>query len=310
MAEGTYIYNPAASILSYNEETTFNETPSAGSQTTPFGLLSEEVKLPDPEIEMHVHRTPGGGANPAIVQPGARTLAGSLPITLQNALPLKYLLGSSTGGTISCVNGNQPSMCVEALWVDSDGDEFLRYFTGTVVTGGSIAAEEEGFLKANLDIESAYAINSPNSPSSVTQYTNDPFVFCEGVATYFGSTYARVLDFNIDIKRAFKARRYIQTNNACYPYEINFGPRDIEMSTTIVASDDLAGGGTTYYDELLSPTSGGSNMTLEFTSSSGTIDIFVTGASIKSAPHVINIEAEDSPVSVELVAKDITVVYT
>jgi len=310
MAEGNNIYNPAAAVLSYATESVFNETPSAGSQTIPFGLLSEEVKLPDPEVEMHVHRTPGGGANPAIIQPGARTLSGSLPITLQNALPLEYLLGEESGGTISCVNGNQPSMCVEALWVDSNGDEFLRYFTGTVVTGGTIAAEEEGFLKATLDIESAYAINSSNSASTVTQYTNDPFVFCEGVATYFGSAYARVLDFSINIKRAFKSRRYIQATHACWPYEINFGPRDIEMSTTIVASDDLAGGGTAYYDELLSPSSGGSNMTLEFTSSSGTIDIFVTGAMIKTAPHVINIEAEDAPVSVDLVAKNITVVYT
>ena len=314
------VYIPSLEVISYSEEGTYNANAGtaaslAGNQTSVLGILGEEIKLPDPEIELNLHRNVGSGANLHIIQPGARTLSGSIPITLQNGAPLRYLLGGysvSGSGTythsITCANGKPPSMCIEALYNDGTTD-FIRYFTGTVVTGGTISAEEEGFVKCGLDIEAAFSTTSTTeTASTVSQLTTEPYVFCEGAATYFGSSYARVLDFNISVKRAFKARRYIQTTNACYPYEINFGPRDIEMSTTIVASQDVAQYGTDMYDELLSPTSGGSTMELLFTrGASDTLKITISNATVKTAPHVINPEAEDVPISVDLVAKDISV---
>lgn len=314
MAEGTHVYVPSLEVLSYKAESAFNEVYTPSAQTNVFGIISEEVKLPDPEIEFHQHRNVGSGSNLHVLQPGARKLSGSIPITLQNGAPLKYLLGTySVAGSspythsISCSNGKPSSMCIEARY-DSGTEEFMRYYSGTVVTGGTIAAEEEGFLKCNLDIEAALAVSSTtDTPSSVSQLSTEPYVFCEGVATYFGSVYARVMDFSVSIKRAFKARRYIQAANACYPYEINFGPRDIEMNTTIVAADDLAQFGTAYYEELLDPTGGGSTMKLVFTrGASDTLEIELTGCGVKSAVHPINPSAEDSPVSVELIAKNIT----
>ena len=314
MAEGTSVWIPSLQVLSYTEETDFNEVYTAEAQTNTLGILGEEIKLPDPEVDFMQHRNVGSGANFHILQAGARRLSGSIPVTLQNGAPLKYLLGTySVAGTdpythtITCANSKPSSMCLEALYSDATTD-FTRFYSGVVVTGGSIAAEEEGFLKCGLDIEAAYVDSSTtDTTSTVTQLETEPYVFCDGAATYFGSTYARVLDFTISVKRAFKARRYIQSTNACYPYEINFGPRDIEMSTTIVAADDIAGYGTEYFKELLDPTGSGSTMTLLFTRGvSDTLSITLTGCGVKTAPHSINPSAEDSPIGVELIAKGIS----
>lgn len=315
MAEGSNVFIPSLEVLSYDEETDYNEAYVAEAQTNTLGILGEEIKLPDPEIDFHQHRNVGSGANLHILQAGARRLSGSIPVTLQNGAPLKYLLGGySVVGTdpythtITCANAKPKSMCLEALYNDGT-DDFLRYYSGVVVTGGTISAEEEGFVKCGLDIEAALAVSSTTATAStVTQLETEPYVFCEGAATYFGSAYARVLDFNISVKRAFKARRYIQSTNACYPYEINFGPRDIEMSTTIVAADDLAQYGTAYYNEVLAPTAGGSTMTLLFTrGASDTLSVTLTGCGVKNANHSINPSAEDVPVSVELIATGISV---
>ena len=315
MAEGSHVYIPALQVLSYNEETVFNENAGtaasmAGAQTNTLGILGEEINLPDPEIEYAAHRNIGSGANVHILKAGARKLSGSIPVTLQNGAPLKYLFGGySVAGsdpythTITCADGKPDSMCLEALYTD-DTYDFLRYYSGTVVTGATISAEEEGFVKCNLDVESAMVTSSTTeTASTVSQLTTEPYVFCEGAATFFGSAYARVTDFNISIKRAFKARRYIQSDNACYPYEINFGPRDIEMTATVVAADDVATYGTEYYSELLDPTGGGSTMTLLFTRGvSDTLSLSVTGCVVKSAPHPLNPAAEDSPISLSMIA--------
>lgn len=319
MPEGSNVFIPSLEVLSYHEETTYNENAGtaaqlSGNQTNTFGILGEECKLPDPEVAFHAHRNVGSGANLHVLAAGARTLSGSIPVTLQNGAPLKYLLGTySVAGTspythsISCSDGKPSSMCIEARY-DSGVEEFMRYYSGVVVTGGTLTAEEEGFLKCNLDIEAAMATASTTeTPSVVTQLDTESYVFCEGAATYFGSVYARVLDFSVSVKRAFKARRYIQSANACYPYEINMGPRDIEMSTTIVAADDVAAYGTAYYEELLDPTGGGSTMTLLFTrGASDTLSVTLTGCGLKTASHPINPSAEDVPVGLELIAKDIT----
>lgn len=309
------IYIPSLSRLSFTEESNFNEDPVPGAQTNVFGILPEEITLPDPEVELKVDYSVGAGANPHLITPGARTLSGSLPITLQNGWPLKYLLGdySVTGSgtythSISCSDAKPDSFCLEARYNDGQTD-FTRYYSGTYITGGEISAEEEGFVKLNADIESAFVTTSTTAtPSSITQLETEPYVFCEGNATFFGSPYARVLDFNISVKRAFKSRRYIQSTHGCYPYETNFGPRTLEMSSTVVASQDTMTYGNDIYEELLSPSSGGSTMELLFTrGASDTMKITVSGCNVKTAPHIINPSAEDTPVAVDLVCKDINI---
>jgi hypothetical protein len=309
------IYIPSLSQISFSEESTFGTAAVPGAQTLGFGIINEEASLPDPAVEQTVLHSVGNGANPHLIIPAARTLSGSLSFYLQNGRPLKYLLGGysvSGSGTythaITCADAAPSSMCVEATYDDGTTD-FTRYFRGTVMTGASITAEEEGFVKMAADVESAKITTSTTeTTSTLAADETEPYVFCEGACTYFGTSYARVLDFDIGVKRAFKARRYIQTTDACYPSEINFGTREIELSTTVVASQDTAVYGTEIYEELLSQTSGGSNMVMLFTrGASDTIEFTLTGCMLKEAPHPINPAAEDYPVALSLVAKGISV---
>ena len=168
LAEGTLIYKPSLAQLSYSEEATFNDiTPTQGSQTLNFGLTPEEIALPDPEIDWKGHRCAGNGADLAILTEGPRTLSGSIPMMPQDGRIFYYLLGTSADGGSGpssythSITGSEtlPSMCIEAVWDDGTND-VVRYFTGVKCSGGTIAAEEEGSLKFNMNIEAAYALAS------------------------------------------------------------------------------------------------------------------------------------------------------
>jgi len=317
MAEGTLVYLPALSQLTWTEESTFNEAAVQGAQTDPFGIIDGDVRLPDPEVGFFEHRNLGEGADLAVVAPGARTLTGSIPIVLQNGKILAMLLGKCvTTGTdpyTHAITAEQilPSMCIEAVMNDGTAD-FLRYFRGVKVSGGRLSAEEEGELKLVLDIEAAYAEASSNTKSTLAPVTTKPYSFHQGSCTFWGTTFARVLNWSIDIKRALKPRRYIQATNGAFPYEINEGARDIELTATIVAADDVGSGthGTEAMVELLSPTAAGFDISLLLTrGASDTITISNPTAKkchLKTAPHPLTM-AEDSPIEISILMKGVEI---
>jgi hypothetical protein len=315
MAEGTNVYIPSESRISFAEEASYNASPVQGAQTYAFNITNEDISLPDPEVEQTVLRSVGAGANPSQIVAAGRTLSGNIPMVIQNGRILKYCLGACANSgsnpythDISCTSGKPDSLCIENVNVDDGSNEWVRYYTGVVVTGMELKAEEEGFLSCSIDIEAALAQSSTNTASTVETLTDEPFQFCSGQMTYFGSVYARVLSFNLSVKRAFKARRYINTTNCGFPQEINMGARDIEMSTTVVAANDVATYGTAYYAELLDPTVGGTAMELLFTRGvNDTIKVTLTGAALQSSPHTTNPEGEDMPVDLSLLARDVDI---
>ena len=248
MTEGTLIYKPSLAQISFSEETIFGEAAVQGAQTLIFGLTPDECSLPDPEIDWKTHRSAGYGADIHILTAGARTLSGSIPIILQDGRILKYVLGTcdnsgSSPDYIHTITGSEilPSMCIEAVWNDGTND-FLRYYRGVKSGGCTLSAEEDGSLKCDLNIEASLAEASTNTKSTLTLPTTNPYMFYEGSCKFWGTTFARVQNWSIDIKRALKPRRYIQDANGAFPYEINEGARDITLTATIIAADDLGAG--------------------------------------------------------------------
>lgn len=323
MAEGTLIYRPSLAQLSYAEELTFNDqTDPTGEQTLLFGLTPDEVALPDPEIDWRAHRSAGYGADVHILTEGPRTLAGSIPIVLQDGRILKYVLGAcaDTGApsvythTITTAE-TLPSIIIEAVYNDGTND-FLRYYTGCKCSGATLAAEEEGSLKCNVGIEAALAAASANTKTDLgTLATTNPYMFYEGTCQFWGTTFARIQSWEIDIKRALKPRRYIQSTNGEYPYEINEGVRDITLTATIIAADDLGTGvhGTEAWKELMSPTAGGFDVELKMeraASADDKITIFnpaTKKCQIRAAKHPrFAASAEDQPIEVEIIMKGIS----
>jgi hypothetical protein len=225
MSEGTLIYRPNLAQLTWSEESAFNEAAVQGAQTLPFGVIDEDVRLPDPEIHYCAHPNLGEGADVSVVAPGARSLSGSIPFLPQNGKVLAMMLGKcATTGTdpyTHAITAEQilPSMCIEAVMNDGTAD-FLRYFRGVKISGGRLSAEEEGELKASIDIEAAYAEASTDAKSTLGAVTTKPYSFHQGACTFWGTTFARVLNWSIDVKRSMKPRRYVQATNGAFPYEL------------------------------------------------------------------------------------------
>lgn len=322
MAEGNLIYRPSLSQVSFGEETIFAESPTPGAQTYVFGLTPDEIELPDPEIDWVANRSAGYGADIHVLTPGARTLSGSIPIVLQDGRILKYALGACADSGVSpvythAITGTEilPSMCIEAVWDDGTND-FLRYYRGVKCSGASLSAEDEGSLKCEVSIESALAEASTNARTDLgTLPTTNPYMFYEGSCSFWGSTFARVQSWNIEIKRTLKPRRYIQNTNGAFPYEINEGVRDITLSATIIAADDLGSGthGTEAWAELMSPTAGGFDIELKMVRDAGADEIIITNPTakkcqLKSAKHPrYAADAEDAPIEVEIIMKGIEI---
>lgn len=320
MAEGSLIYKPSLSQISFGEESSFNQSPSAGMYDYIFGLTPEEVDLPDPEIDWLPIRSAGYGADIHVLTEGARTLSGSIPIILQDGRILKYVLGSCTnsGSYVHTITGSEilPSMCIEAVWNDGTND-FLRYYRGVKCAGATISAEEEGPLKCNVNIEAALVEASTNTKSSLFPTTKNPFMFYEGSCSFWGTEFARVQSWEIDIKRSLRPRRYIQDTNGMYPYEINEGARDIILTATIIVADDLGAGthGTEAWEELMSPTSGGFDIELKLKRNGDISDsITITNPTakkcqLKAAKHPrFAADAEDAPIEVEIIMRGIQIV--
>jgi len=297
MTEGTLIFRPNLSQLTWKRETDFNEQPTNAVMVTPLGIIDEEVRLPDPEINFFAHRNIGEGADISIVAPGARTLTGSIPLIPQNGKILAMMLGAvadtgtdqPTAGGGSTLNGatvvgattviltaatdysvndyiqidvgvnaevrkitvvstntltldkklliahanlavcNEviapythaitgaailPSMCLEAVYNDGT-DDFIRYFRGVKISGGTLSAAEEDKLKVTLDIEAAYAqAHATNTKSVLVPVTTLPYIYHQGTCKFWGTTFARVLDWSINVKRTLNSRRYIASTPA------------------------------------------------------------------------------------------------
>ncbi len=321
MAEGTLIYKPSLSQVSFGEEVAFNEAAAQGAQTYVFGLTPDEIDLPDPEIDWKPTRSAGYGSDVHILTEGVRTLSGSIPIVLQDGRILKYVLGScvNSGTYIHTITGSEilPSMCIEAVWNDGTND-FLRYYRGVKCSGATLAAGEESELKCNVSYEAAMAEASTNTKSSLgTLPTTNPYMFYEGSCSFWGTTFARVQSWEIDIKRALKIRRYIQSTNGQYPYEINEGIRDITLTATIISADDLGSGthGTEAWEELMSPTAGGFDVELKLERAASAADsITITNPTAKKcqlrgAKHPrFAADVEDAPIEVEIIMKGIQIV--
>lgn len=323
MAEGSLIYRPSLSQISFGEESAFNEAAAQGAQTYVFGLTPDEIDLPDPEVDWVAHRSAGYGADIHVLTEGVRTLSGSIPIVLQDGRILKYVLGAcaNSGATpkIHTITGSEtlPSMCIEAVW-DDGTNEFLRYYRGVKCSGGTLSAEEEGSLKCSVSIEAALAEASTQTKSNLgTLETTNPYMFYEGSCKFWGTTFARVQSWEIDVKRALKPRRYIQSTNGNYPYEINEGVRDITLSATIIAADDIGSGthGTEAWAELMSPTAGGFDIELKMERDSSSSDsITITNPTtkkcqLKTAKHPrFAADAEDAPIEVEIIMKGVQIV--
>lgn len=299
------IYLPHLSQLSWKQEAAFREVPTAGGQTKVFGLLKEDVTLPDPDVNYDCYPVIGSDRDVFMCDKLEIVCEGSIPMFLQNGELLAMLMGKceTTG---SGTNGTDPpfthtitgadtlkSMCIEAVLSDGSSD-FVRYYRGTMINRGTLEAAEKERLKFTMDVVTAIAEKTSNAKSAITLLTTKPYFFHQGVLSLWGTEFARLKSFSLTMDNKLSPEWYIQSTDGHYAYEINVQDREYELKCTIVAAD------TAIFDHIGTDTAFDFN--LKFTR--GTDDwLEIRNPTekecyLKSAPH--NLPASGGKIPVEL----------
>ena len=160
-------------------------------------------------------------------------------------------------------------------------DIYSRIFTGCQVNTLTMNFEEGQELKANLDLVSRRAFDSPNGyvPKknqrittnlknfSSTEADNQPYLFSEGLIQVFGQDIARVKSGSLTINNNIAPQRFIGTYDRGITSAHIPGARTYEVSLNLLVTD------TDVWDNLRAANEHGSaeTLTLKFTKSADDI---------------------------------------
>ena len=285
----------------------FNQTPTQGAQTKVFGLLTEDVPFPDPDVNYDCYAVIGGDRDINACDELEIVCESSIPMILQNGELLAMLMGTCT------TTGSDPythtitgadvlnSMVIEGVLNDGSSD-FVRYARGTKINKGTLEAAEKERLKFSMDIITAKTEKTSNTKSSITLLTTKPYFFYQGALTLWGTTFARLKSFSLSIDNMLSPEWYIQSSNAQYAYEINAQERAYEIKATIIVTD------TTIFDKIGVDTAFDIDLTFTRTAASDTLQIKNPTAKkcyLKSAPHILPATGGNIPVELTIIPRGI-----
>jgi len=231
--------------LSFVVETDFGETPTQGAQTSLFGILKDDIDLPDPKRTYDIYPVSGSDRNPAFADQLEVTHEGRIPFLVQNGIPLVFGLGKSVKSGVSApythtiqTNSELPSMVMEAVISDGTTD-YLRYYKGTKINKMTLEGEEKGRLKCTLDLITQQAYKSTDTKSSITLLTTKSYRFFHTSTnlTLWDSSFARVKSFTLTIDNHLTPEWYWQDTDAEYLYEINENEQTFELRAVLRPTD-------------------------------------------------------------------------
>jgi len=291
------------------------------------GKVEGDTELPDPEIDWQEERSIGGGSSRELTDKFAGQNSyegGSLPITPFDGFPIALLLGSDsvqadtgldstgsstgdTGTTLHTLTVNEakkpPTVTCEATYFGRGGaSDFVRTFTGMTPPSGTISTDNEGRLTTELDMV-AMGVSTGTSSTSVAADGRDPWLFhdIESDLSLFGTSYARVTEFELEISANVSPRHYIQSATGKDPFEILNGNIEYELSATIVPDDD------SLYSELKSRSDAGSaNLQFYKSTDDERLRIELSNIGIESGGHPMPEEGAPE-VDVTIIPESVTV---
>jgi hypothetical protein len=288
----TFPYQSGATQILFGEETT------QGSAATPDTnlLVEDEAELPDPENDWIEQRPIGTGRTIDSKDQGRQTFEGAtIPITVTGIDPFYWLLGSkSTTNNVTTVTPAAsddpsnaklpPSQTIEAtLYNPPDSNTSVRTFTGGVPDSGSIQIANDDRVIVELDY-TALDMSLGSSPTSVSLTTDEKWIFADttptGELNAFGTDFARVTDFQIDVNNNLQTGEYIR--NSRKPKELAYGNAEIEASFTINPTDD------TLLDKVLNGAEADADIVLD--NGSKKLTVTAKNLGLESAPHSIPME--------------------
>ena len=168
---------------------------------------------------------------------------------------------------------------------DDGTNTLVRWAAGCKIDSLTLEATEEDVLIATADVIAKIDTKDTSGSATVTAKTNEPYKFYEAAWSINGSPFTKVTSFRNTVNNALRPKRYMQSTNGQYVYELIVGKRTHELQMTVVIDD------FTVYDLILD----GSTFDAYVTFTRGandTLRIDWTECKILNAPHDVPEEGE------------------
>jgi len=295
------------SPIGLGKQATYGAAPTAGAQTIWPEIIQSTDGLFD-EVDWKVIRARGGDREPYQIVEGKHDAKGTVNGIVQTGRWVAMAMGKDvvTGGgpythTITRKLGMPfPVWDFEMKYLDTVN--LPIFVKSCAVDSLTLSGAEEDLLKFSASVEAHSSVRNAGADSTVTPVTTEPYKFHMGAFTYFGSTFARVVDFEARMNGGGKKAWYYDSSVTVkrFPKEYIPGAASYELKTTCTV-DDVG-----VFDNLVA----GSNAltcTILFTrAASDTLQLNFTNCAYKSAPHPIPEEGEVR-VPMEFIPRNLTV---
>jgi hypothetical protein len=177
------------------------------------------------------------------------------------------------------------SFTLETKYGDCSATPFVRWATGCKVNSASLEAAEAGELMASIDVIGKKDSKATSTTTVQTGKTDLGYMWHQAAWTIGGSSIIKITNFRASINHNLRPKRYMQSTDGQYVYEIREGHRTHELTFNIVIDD------ATWWDRLLDGTT--FDAYVVFTrGASDTFRIDWTTCKVGTAPHNIPDEGE------------------
>lgn len=127
---------------------------------------------------------------------------------------------------------------------------WVRWCTGCMVESVTLEASENDVLIATVDVLGKIDSDDTSTSTVVTGATDSPYKWYEAAWTVDGSPFTKVVSFRSTITNTLRPKRYMQSTNGQFVYELIHGKRNHELNMTVVVDDttmwDLIADGSTF----------------------------------------------------------------
>lgn len=296
------------------------------------GYTDGNVTATTPDVSLQEMRVVGGNREMYDQIEGQYDFSGgSWTLNPWDGWPIAFVLGNenimedtpevglTTHELTAKQTGMPPTATAEYVFIGADGqDDMVMPYLGVFATQGSLSQDNEGLLEFSVDNE---ALGVPSDVRDTGARTDgvttgswlpddrDPWKFdgAKSNLSLFGTSFARMTDFTLDINNGSESQWYTQDDAAHEPYEATYGNVEYSLDVEINISDP------SLYNELVTASDTGFEANIEFAKQftpDETLLIECMGAKFENAPHdipesgAVGVSASMVPESVKITVVD------
>lgn len=282
------------------------------------GFLDGSQDMTDPEITWNEGRYVGSTREVYQHTEGQHAYeGGSWTMNPYDGFPIAWLLGAETVAvdtpaagltqhTLEMLHdGPPPTATVEGAFFGRGAqDALVNGFLGVTPETGTIQTGNEGKLELTLDLialgQTPDTVDGSRTAVDVSLPDRQPWRFSQvdsNLELTFGAgteTFARVIDFSLEVQNNPTAEHYIEESEAPDPYEVLYGNGGYTLDVELAVTDEAV------YQEMRDPTSGGFDTSITFLKGTDeSLQIQAQDCRMENAPHSIPEDGKiEVPVSI------------